>query len=124
MHVKNAGDIEICGGRGGTGAGFSPNCKGSLQISPVCPPIIVRVLSKFLPFAPPIIVRPPFVHTQLLLCDSSNQAACYDILCFQVFEVGGFISVPALGWSRCTDILMTRLYEAYQSFYVHQLMHK
>jgi hypothetical protein len=49
----------------------------------------------------------PFVHTQLLPCDSSNQAARYDILCFQVLEVGGFISVLALGWSRSTDILMT-----------------
>jgi len=68
--------------------------QGSLQISPVCPPIIVM---------------PPFVHIQLLPCDSSNQAARYDILYFQVLEVGGFISVPALGWSHSTDVLVTRI---------------
>jgi hypothetical protein len=66
----------------------------SLQISPVCPPITVM---------------PHFAHTHLLLCDSSNHAALYDILCFQVLEVGDFISVPALGWSRSTDVLMTRI---------------
>jgi hypothetical protein len=66
--------------------------QASLQISPFCPLIIVM---------------PHFVHTHLLLCDSSNQAARYDILCFEVLEVGGFISVPALGWSHSTDVVMT-----------------
>ena len=50
---------------------------------------------------------PHFVQTQLLLCDSPNQPTPYDILCFRVLEVGGFIPVPALGWSRSTDVLMT-----------------
>ena len=74
--------------------------QGSLQISPVWPPVILM---------------PPFVHTQLLPCGSSNQAARYDILCFQVLEVGRFIPVPALGWSRGTDVLMTRIYRIFSN---------
>jgi hypothetical protein len=73
---------DIHGGQSGIGTGFSPS---------------------FYNF-PPLIIIPPLLHTHLSplfeACDSPDQAAQHHILGLQV---GGFISVPALGWAVSAD---------------------
>jgi hypothetical protein len=61
--------------------------QGSLQISPVCSPIIVM---------------PPFVRTQLSPCDSPNQVVRYDILCF--------LSSWSWGIYLCTGVWLVTQY--------------